>query len=198
MVLSYVRMMETRKRLLAGARRCIVAKGLARTTSRDIVGEAAVNLAAITYHFGSKNELVAQALLETLQEWLEPTLRVLVEDGDPSVRALAAIEKLVSSFEEHRGDAPALLQALVESPRIPSLQAGVAGLWAQLRRLLAAQMVDMQAGGALAPWVDAEAMAALLVAVAAGLVLQIVVDPHGPAMTAMAGQFGGLLLAAVR
>lgn len=193
--LLYVRMSETRERLLVGARRCIVAKGLARTTSRDIAGEAAANLAAITYHFGSKDELVAQALLDTLREWLEPTLCVLAEEGDPPARAMGAIATLVATFEEHREDAPALLQALVESPRIPTLQAGVAGLLAELGRLLAAQMVDMDAGGLLAPWVEPDAMAALIVAVAAGLVLQVVVDPNGPAIAEMAAQFGGLLLA---
>ena len=57
-------MTDTRQRLLDATRRCISAKGLAATTSRDITAEAAANLAAITYHFGSKDELVAEALLE--------------------------------------------------------------------------------------------------------------------------------------
>jgi hypothetical protein len=39
-------------------------------------------------------------------------------------------------------------------------------------------------------------MSALLVAVANGLVLQVTVDPDGPGLPDMAGQFGALLLAA--
>jgi hypothetical protein len=76
------------------------------------------------------------------------------------------------------------------------LQGGVSGLFAELRQLLAAQIGDMQGRGELGPWVDAEAMSALLIAVANGLVLQVTVDPEGPALEAMAGQFAALLLAA--
>jgi len=39
-------------------------------------------------------------------------------------------------------------------------------------------------------------MAALLVAVANGVVLQATVDPEGPTVDAMAAQFAGLLLSA--
>ena len=50
--------------------------------------------------------------------------------------------------------------------------------------------------GDVPPWVDPDAMSALLVAVANGLVLQVTVDPDGPGLPDMAGQFGALLLAA--
>ena len=39
-------------------------------------------------------------------------------------------------------------------------------------------------------------MAAVIVAVANGLVLQVTVDPEGPSIQAMAAQFAALLLAA--
>ena len=177
-------------------RTCIATKGLAATTSRDITAEAGANLAAITYHFGSKERLVGEALLEALRSWLAPTLAVLQGGGDPSARALAAVQLLVETFEAHRDQAPAFLQALVEAPRMPPLHAGVTGLFAELRGLLAAQIGEMQGRGELGPWVDPEAMSALLVAVANGLALQVTVDPDGPALEAMAGQLASLLLAA--
>jgi AcrR family transcriptional regulator len=189
-------MSDTRARLLEATRSCIAAKGLAATTSRDISGEAGANLAAITYYFGSKERLVGEALLEALRSWLGPSLAVLQGEDDPSARTLAAVRLLVETFAEHRDQASAFLQALVEAPRMAPLQAGVAGLFAELRQLLAAQIGDMQGRGELGPWVDAEAMSALLIAVANGLVLQVTVDPQGPALEAMAGQFAALLLAA--
>lgn len=189
-------MTETRDQLLGAAVRCIADKGLAGTTSRAIAKEAGVNLAAITYHFGSKDQLVTEAMLEALRSWLEPTLAVLGSGRDPSERTLLAIQTLVQSFKEHVHAAPVFLQALVEAPRMESLQDGVIGLWGDLRRLLAAQMSEMKRDSELARWVDPEAMSSVLVAVANGLVLQVVVDPEGPSIEAMASQFGALLLAA--
>jgi AcrR family transcriptional regulator len=189
-------MTETRNRLVEAARRCIAAKGLASTTARDITSEADVNLAAITYHFGSKDQLVAEALLEALRTWLTPTLEVLSGSGDPAVRAQRGIQTLIATFNEHRDDAPAYLQALVEAPRMEPLHAGVVHLWTELRQLLAADIADMQQRGELAAWVDPDAMSSVLVAVANGLALQVTVDPDGPELEAMASQFGALLLSA--
>jgi AcrR family transcriptional regulator len=189
-------MTETRNRLVEAARRCIAAKGLASTTARDITSEADVNLAAITYHFGSKDQLVAEALLEALRTWLTPTLEVLSGSGDPAARTQRGIQTLIATFHEHRDDAPAYLQALVEAPRMEPLQAGVVHLWTELRQLLAADIADMQQRGELAAWVDPDAMSSVLVAVANGLALQVTVDPDGPELEAMANQFGALLLSA--
>ncbi len=188
-------MTDTRDRLVRATRTCIATKGLSGTTSREITAEAGANLAAITYHFGSKERLVGEALLEALRRWLEPSLGVLEGDGDPAARALAAVRLLLETFEAHREEAPTFLQALVEAPRMPSLRNGVVDLWAELRQLLAGQLRELQQRGAVGPWVDPEAMSALLIAVANGLVLQVTVDPDGPRLEAMAGQFAALLLA---
>lgn len=191
-------MIDTRNRLIEATRRCIAAKGLASTTSRHIAAEGGVNLAAITYHFGSKERLVAEALLEALRTWLTPTLEVLHGGGDPSVRTLAAIQTLMVTFDEHRDEAPAYLQALAEAPRMEPLRDGVIQLWTELGQLLAAHMVEMQQRDELAAWVDPDAMSSVLIAVANGLVLQVTVDPGGADLAAMTGQFGALLLAARR
>src|SRR5690606_38768776 len=50
--------MGQRQDLLAGAKRCIAEKGYSRTTARDIPAASGANLAAIGYHFGSKEALL--------------------------------------------------------------------------------------------------------------------------------------------
>jgi AcrR family transcriptional regulator len=55
--------MGHREDLLEGAKRCLLAKGFARTTARDIVKESGTNLASIGYHYGSKDVLLVQAYL---------------------------------------------------------------------------------------------------------------------------------------
>lgn len=189
-------MNDTRERLLDAARRCIATSGMAGTTSRGIASAAAANLAAITYHFGSKDDLVAQALLEGLRGWLAPTIAVLGSDADPAVRTALAIRALTTTFAERRHEAPGYLQALIEGPRIQPLHDGMVRLWAELRALLAAQILEMRQHGELDGWVDPDAMAGVLIAIANGLVLQATVDPDGPSVEEMAGQFGLLLLKA--
>src|SRR5260370_14436374 len=50
----------TRNAILAAAERLYADRGFGDVTLRDIVAEANVNLAAVTYHFGSKDELIAE------------------------------------------------------------------------------------------------------------------------------------------
>ncbi|MFJ5062499.1 TetR/AcrR family transcriptional regulator [Streptomyces nigra] len=60
--------MGHREDLLEGAKRCLLAKGFARTTARDIVKESGTNLASIGYHYGSKDALLAEAYLALVGE----------------------------------------------------------------------------------------------------------------------------------
>lgn len=189
-------MTDTRQRLLEATRECLGRKGLAATTSRDIAATAGANLAAITYYFGSKDDLVAGALLEGLRDWLAPAIEVLGCAGEPAERTVAAVHTLTVTFDAHRADAPLYLEALLQSTRMGSLQRGLLQLWDELRQLLAAQMTEMQSAGLLPHWVEPRSMASLFIAVGNGLVMQVMLDPAGPELGSMAGQFAGLLLAA--
>src|SRR6202011_3978417 len=51
---------QTRSAILAAAERLYADRGFGDVTLRDIVAEADVNLAAVNYHFGSKDELIAE------------------------------------------------------------------------------------------------------------------------------------------
>src|SRR5215831_6488157 len=51
---------RTRSAILAAAERLYADRGFGDVTLRDIVSAANVNLAAVNYHFGSKDELIAE------------------------------------------------------------------------------------------------------------------------------------------
>lgn len=51
---------RTRTAILSAAERLYAERGFADVTMRDIVAAADVNLAAVNYHFGSKDELIAE------------------------------------------------------------------------------------------------------------------------------------------
>ncbi|MBA8925094.1 AcrR family transcriptional regulator [Kutzneria viridogrisea] len=128
--------MGNRENLLAGARRCLFDKGYGRTTARDIAATAGVSLAAIGYHFGSKEALLNAALLEAVREWgdeLAGTLTAVRVD-DPALRFEAMWAAVLRSFEEsprlwavqlelvaHLDQAPGLREAFTESTRAARL-----------------------------------------------------------------------------
>ncbi|MDP1869157.1 MAG: TetR/AcrR family transcriptional regulator [Bradyrhizobium sp.] len=51
---------HTRSAILSAAERLYADRGFGDVTLRDIVASASVNLAAVNYHFGSKDELIAE------------------------------------------------------------------------------------------------------------------------------------------
>src|SRR6185437_14594009 len=66
---EYARDMGHREDLLEGAKRCLLEKGYAGTTARDIVAASGANLASIGYHYGSKDALMRQAIIASSEEW---------------------------------------------------------------------------------------------------------------------------------
>lgn len=93
--------MGNREDLLAGAKRCLLEKGYARTTARDIAAASGVSLAAIGYHFGSKEALMNQAVYESIGDWAEEVERALnAEDaaGKPLRRFESIMERTIESF----------------------------------------------------------------------------------------------------
>src|ERR1700733_14548151 len=98
--------MSNRDALLLAAKQCLLEKGYARTTARDIASAAGVSLAAIGYHFASKDALLTEALLLAFGEWdrdLQETLHTLVPFGiTPAQRFEAVWEKIIATFETHR------------------------------------------------------------------------------------------------
>jgi AcrR family transcriptional regulator len=94
--------MGNREELLAGAKRCVVEKGYAHTTARDIASASGVSLAAIGYHFGSKDALMNQAVYELIGEWGEELQRALTAegalDGDMLQRFESVMGRMLESF----------------------------------------------------------------------------------------------------
>ncbi len=186
----------TRERLLLATRQSIRDLGLPATTARQIVGRAGANLAAIPYHFGSKDALVTEALVAEARELIGPVFELLGSDRAPTERATAAVVLLNELFETNRGQVPVYLAALAATPHTPGVSDELAVLWREVRGRLAADVAAQRDAGLLAAWVDPEAMAALILALVNGVVVAAAVDPEGPGHRAVASQFLALLLSA--
>lgn len=70
---------ETYERILDAAERLFMENGYDGTSTRSVVSEAKVNLAAVNYHFGSKEALMEAVLRRRLAILNQERLRVLDE-----------------------------------------------------------------------------------------------------------------------
>lgn len=185
----------TRQALLDAARRCVRDGGLASATSRHITTEAGANLGAITYHFGSKDDLIAEALFGTLEQRISPALEAFAADAPPTETLLAVVQQLLEEFRRNEDEAPVYLEALLLATRDPRYRQRAVALYGSLRARLAELITDLARHSVVPKWVDPTAMASLVLACANGVVLQSRLDPDHADPLALATQFAGLLAA---
>jgi AcrR family transcriptional regulator len=84
--------MSNRDDLMAAAKQCLREKGFTRTTARDLAAASGVSLAAIGYHFGSKEALLSQAMIEATAEWVHELEATLAREIDPAAPLAARFE----------------------------------------------------------------------------------------------------------
>ncbi|MFD0276602.1 TetR/AcrR family transcriptional regulator [Kitasatospora sp. NPDC127111] len=122
--------MGNREDLMAGAKRCLYEKGYGRTTARDIATASGVSLAAIGYHFGSKEALLNAALIEATGEWGGALAAVVAGaasvSDDPEERFVAVWDGVKQTFVEHRGLWAAQFEAIVQVEHAPELKQALA------------------------------------------------------------------------
>ncbi|MFI6173439.1 TetR/AcrR family transcriptional regulator [Nocardia sp. NPDC051052] len=112
--------MGNREDLLAGAKACLIERGWARTTVRDIAAAAGVSHAAIGYHFGSRDALLTQALVQAVDELSDELAQVPADKPEQRWQAL------IDSFTTHRALWVAQLEAMVQAERSPEVRAHLA------------------------------------------------------------------------
>src|ERR1017187_343077 len=93
-----IRMTDTKERILDTAERLIGGQGYAATSLRQIIAEAGVNLAAVHYHFGSKEDLLDAVVARKATPLNEARIarldRVEAEAGGGALE----VKKLMESF----------------------------------------------------------------------------------------------------
>lgn len=133
--------MGNREDLMTGALQCLYEKGYARTTARDIASAAGVSLAAIGYHYGTKDDLLNAALYEALSEWGDDLGKALAAatrpDASPAERFAATWTQVVRSFGENQRLWAVQFELLAFLEQKPELRAAFAEANRQARLGLA-------------------------------------------------------------
>lgn len=104
---------EVRENLLESGRRLFAAQGYEATTQRQIAAEAGVSTSVLFRHFGSKAQLLSEAVIEPFADFGTDVVRDLEAarlTGPPPGRLFAA--DLLGHLRRHRASLRALLTTL--------------------------------------------------------------------------------------
>ena len=115
---------SNRVQLLEGTLRCLERMPAERVTARAIAKESGANLASISYHFGSKDDLVTEAVIAGLDRWLAEVAGGLddVAAQDPAARFRRAAEVIETSRRHHMGLARNFVGALAKAQHDPRVR----------------------------------------------------------------------------
>ena len=170
--------MGHREQLLAAARKLLETQGYAHITARDLVAASGTNLASIGYHFGSKAELLAEAIGEVLEEWTTTLATIAMADptASPIEHATTAWAAMLAQLPTHRPLLLSFMEALAQAERDPKLRDQFAGFYrrcrAQVARLVAESLGRPDPEDPLC-----DAIASFVIAVCDGLAVQSLLDP---------------------
>lgn len=122
--------LDTRDRILDAAERLFSAHGFDGASVRQITEAAGVNLAAANYHFGSKEELYAQAFIRRIEpinarriEMLDGAERL---SGDQPLPLRAIFDSFIRPIFEMAERAPSFLPLLARNQgSAPAFMSGV-------------------------------------------------------------------------
>ncbi|GAB3451021.1 TetR family transcriptional regulator [Streptomonospora sediminis] len=129
---------DTRTRLLSGALQTLVANGIAHTSARTIAATAGVNQGLVFYHFGTVDDLLAEACRFGAQQRVEHHRERFA--AVQSLDELAELGRVVHAEERAAGHVATLGQLLAgaqSNPRLAEATAAGLELWiAELEAVL--------------------------------------------------------------
>ncbi|MFA5885240.1 MAG: TetR/AcrR family transcriptional regulator [Acidimicrobiia bacterium] len=179
----------TSERLLDAAERLFAERGVDAVSVRAVNAAAGANVAAVHYHFGSKDALVEAVLrrrMDALGERRRAMLAALPADRPPAVRAV--MEVLVLPLAELSADPDSPGRAYVRF--LATLEGGGPDTQALLGRAFAPQFGPLDATLARAlPDLPAP-VRHLRLALVGSIVVKTLADPELPAATLLADNPG--------
>ncbi|GAB3911697.1 TetR/AcrR family transcriptional regulator [Kibdelosporangium lantanae] len=166
--------MGNREDLLDAAKRCLYEKGYAKTSIRDIATAAGVSMAAVGYHFGSKDALLNEAFRLANVEWAEEITRAFDVPEDAPGRFEQLWARVIDSFTAHRALWAVSFEVIGQVDHVPELHQWLIGGLAEAREGLAYPFEDRDA---TPDDHTRKAMGSLYQALLTGVMAQHLIDP---------------------
>ncbi|QFZ72968.1 TetR family transcriptional regulator [Streptomyces fagopyri] len=163
-----------RAQILDAARRCFLHDGFHSTSMQDLFAESGLSAGAVYRHFASKNEMITAIVEENMRDVLAMVSSVARNRPGSSIGDLiAAVLDIVKTKTEEQNIAGLSVLAWSESLRNPSLAAQFDDLMTQMRSALTDVVREHQQSGSLTATAPPEAVAATLMCMLPGYILQL-------------------------
>jgi AcrR family transcriptional regulator len=188
---------DTKTALLDAAKRLVGERGYSSASVRELAAAAHTNLGAVNYHFGSRENLLNQAIMENFLEWND---RVAEAEVDPTAEPLqqfaARARPMMEGLPAAESGFIVFLESLLQARRSPDLHRQLVEHYAEHRRRIMESIRSTDAGSALPPRM-VEVIASYTLAVVDGMQVQALLDPHAiPTGEELASLYEGLAAAA--
>src|SRR3954449_709875 len=105
---------QTRSAIVAATLRVLRDEGIGSLTHRAVAREAGVSLALTTYHFATKENLIAEALNVAAAETLDGLREAAAGDGTAALTPASVADRLSDMTVERLGDERLAVFAVVE------------------------------------------------------------------------------------
>ena len=188
----------TRERLLAAAWSILRDQGITAATSRRITEAADANLAAITYHFGSKDELLGTVIVDQLRAWSAPLSAALTAEtpdvASHDAQVMAAVTGILARLTSQPEEVRLIVNLLLTGTDIPGVRDAAITWLGELRAVASDVMTRQQAAGHIPTNVNPQVMAAVFTAFALGAGAQATLDPSAPPGALVVTEFLALLV----
>jgi AcrR family transcriptional regulator len=169
-----------REQLLSAARTLLESQGYAHITARDLVAESGTYLASIGYHFGSKAELLNQAIEDAFADWARQLADFVMADpaATPVQRALTTWVAVRDALPDRGPMLQAYVEALAQAQREPTLRAQLAEHMQAVRMMVAERAAESLGDSTSPDDPRCRAVASFVIAVCDGLAVQYLLDPE--------------------
>lgn len=169
-----------RERILDAALDVLKADGYAGLTNAKVAARSGQNKALISYHFGSKQGLVAEVARAVSAEITEELLQAVGEPRDVRALARGVLDGLTAIMDRDAGLARLYFDIASWSTVEPEVAAIMAEMKSGYRAVLRRQLARVKDGPRSSD--DAEAAAVLMIAALEGLALEQLERGETPAL----------------
>lgn len=111
---------DTKEQIIKVVLQIIGQHGVQQITVREIARQAKVNVAAINYHFGSKEQLIKQSM-DFYTKTMSGVLSILDEEGDPKEKMLKFLNKFVENAIYYPGVTKSFISKMMSPEEIDPL-----------------------------------------------------------------------------
>ncbi|MGY0504500.1 TetR/AcrR family transcriptional regulator [Luteimonas sp. e5] len=130
---------STKDRILDAAERLFARQGFAATSLREVTGDADVNIAAVNYHFGSKDNLINEVFrrrMDQMSQARSQQLKQAVKDSPGSIEAIlrAFVGPALAVSHERNGVAFIRVIARAYAERNDGLRAFLSSRYGHVQR----------------------------------------------------------------